>query len=239
MKLCFSGLERPIDLKPGLVTTLEVQNRVLFRRICSSLLSNEGRYAVEPYSLWEEDVELRPQDRFFFVNSPLELPWDRRELVNGLSKRMEELVLEDEAVRIDIETLAASMESSISQLALQLHSDYGFALNWDLKRYLKSFGFGVDAVADCTPFDNLINFFHLALDARVNSVFVFTNLKLFFSENEVRQLIEQMVFSGLSVLLLETVPDHSDYEVEQKYTIDQDLLESWLECQTEMPVSPQ
>lgn len=74
MKLVFAGLERPIELAAGECTTLEVANSTLFTRVVCSLMSGEGRYAQEPYSIWEGEAELRPKDVLFVIDNPLRLP---------------------------------------------------------------------------------------------------------------------------------------------------------------------
>ena len=225
MRLCLSGLEQTIELSRRFVTTMEVHNRVLFSRICHSLQSGNGLTAIEPYSIWEGDIEQKPEAQMLFIASPLLLPWADRDLANGISKRVEELLFEDEGVRLGIEGLFSSINSSIARMALQLHSDYGFTIGWELKRYLKLMGFGVEEAPDDSLFDKVIKFLEFSEDARLSRVLVFVNLKLFFSKKEVEQIIDQAVFSGLSMLLLEGVQDNASYENEKKYVVDQDFLE--------------
>ena len=56
MRLVFSGLESPVEVTPGRCSTIEVENQTLFTRIAQSLLSGEGRYATEPFSIWEGET---------------------------------------------------------------------------------------------------------------------------------------------------------------------------------------
>ena len=237
MKLCFSGFEGSIELEEGFAVTLEIHNRVLFSRVCQSLQSGAGQEAIEPYSFWGGDEEQRPGGQLLFVASPLTLPWDDREFVNGISKRMEELVFEDECIRRELEELSLSINSAIAQVALQLHSDYGFTIDWELKRYLKLLGFGIDGAPDESLFDKVIRFLQLAEDVRLSRTITLVSFKLFFSENEIAQILEQAVFSGLSVLLLENAPNQVSHRYERKYIIDQDFLEYWSDKQSDMSVS--
>jgi len=225
MRLCFAGLENTIELRTDSVATLEVHNRVLFRNVCESLASGEGADAVEAYTLWEDSTELRPTGQFLFASDPLNLPWQDKDLSNAAANRIEGLLLEDENVRIALEEMSVSVELLIQQLALQLSSDYGFALNWDLKRYLKSFGFGVDMMPSDSLFDKVIKFLRLAEDTGLKRTLVFVNLKLFLTEKELIQVYDQAFFSGLSMMLLENIADGRVFERERKYVIDQEFLE--------------
>ena len=235
MRLCFAGFENAIELRTDSVVTLEVHNRVMFRNVCESLMLGEGVDAVEAYTLWDGDIELRPFGQFMFVADPLNLPWQDKDLSNAAANKIERFLLEDESARMALEEMTASVELLIQRLALQMSSDYGFTLNWDLKRYLKYFGFGIDVMSDDSLFDKLIKFLRLAEDAGLKRTLAFVNLKLFLSEKELVQVFDQAVFSGLSLMLLENVADESEYPLECKYVIDQDFLEHNLLNQAECP----
>lgn len=228
MNVCFTGLNEPIIVGPDAVSVLEVQNRVLFCRLCSSLVSERGSEAEEPYTFWSDDgEEIKPEGRILFVLSPLSLPWTDKALSNGLSAKFERLVNEDEDARQGVEYAFACLKSRLSEVALSLESEYAFEIDWELKRYLRTYGFGVELIENEPLLDKLIKFLALAKDVSLSKVLLFANLKLFLSENELRKFYEQAFFSGLSVLLIENVRDGVYYEQERKYVIDQDLLESW------------
>ena len=228
MKLCFSGFGSPLLVDDAAVSVLEVQNRALFARVCGSLVSGLGVDAVEPYSLWgDDDVEMKAGAQFLVVASPLELPWDDKALSGGLAARFEHMAFEDEGVRHDIEDAFALLRSRLSQVALGFDSDYAFGVDWELKRYLRTYGFGVELADDEPLIDKLIKFLMLAKDASLKKALLFVNLKLFLAETELERFFEQAFFSRLSVLLIENTCDGSCHSRERKYTIDQDLLESW------------
>lgn len=144
MKLVFVGLEKPVELAAGECTTLEVANSTLFTRVACSLMSGEGRYAQEPYSIWEGDAELRPKDVLLVIDNPLRLPRDDKCYTSGLFKQMEREYLEDEELRRIIDELQRNIESCLLSLTLGMNADVEFGTEWELKRYLKFMGSGVD-----------------------------------------------------------------------------------------------
>ena len=73
---------------------------------------------------------------------------------------------------------------------------------------------------------NLIKFLKLASDASFDKQLVFVNLKTFLEPDEVQEFYRQAVFSKLSVLLLENIPDEASFEYERKMVIDLDFLQS-------------
>lgn len=227
MRICFSGLERPIDIEPSLPFVLEIENRVLFSRVIQSFLSEAGESAVEPYTLWSEaGKEIRPRGFAVFVANPFDLPWNDRVLMGEITSRLERIYREDEHIRSALEEVAQLLSSKVSFLAMQLQSDYAFEVDWDLRRYMKAFGFGVDFDDADALIDNLIKFMTLASDASLKKLIVFVNLKLFLSKNELERLYEQIFFSNLQVLFLENIRDMQYHEHEQKMNIDLDFLET-------------
>ena len=226
MRLVFSGLETPVDLEPGVVATLQVENATLFARLAQSLACPDGRLAPEPFTLWDGDAELRPSSKILLTESPLTLPWDDRSLMGEVVKRLEREFLEDEDLRLSIEALDGALSTKLLNLGLGMNSDYGFALEWDLKRYLKFRGFSTGVQESQSILDNLLNFLSLALDAGCKKVISFVNLKTFLTENDLKALFEYVFYSKLSVLLLENKPDGIMYDYERKIVIDLDFLES-------------
>lgn len=226
MRLVFSGLEDSIDLSFGRVSTLQVENEALFARIARSLACSDPLSALEPYSLWEDGVEVSPSSSLLFVSDPLSLPWDDRSLMGEVLKRIEREFLEDEDFRREVEGLDAELSSKLLRMGFGMNSDYGFGLEWSLSRYLKFRNFGVGMREDETLLENLLRFLSLVLDAGCKKVIVFVNLKTFLTENDLKELFGFVFRSNLRILLLENKRDDSIYEHELKISIDLHFLES-------------
>lgn len=228
MKLCFTGLNAPIQITPSSVSVLEVHNRALFARICSSLQSYKGEDAIEPFSLWDSDEkELNAQRALLFVSSPISLPWDEKRLLSGLASKIDLLVLEDLDRQARLEESVEQIRKNLYDLAFLLQSDYSLGVEWDLHRLLKVFNFDIDVDSNNSLLDKCIKFLSYVADTAPATALIFVNLKLFLLENELIELYKQAFFLNLKVLLVENIPDSTQREEEKKYIIDQDFLESW------------
>lgn len=225
MKLVFSGLENAVDIVPGFATTVQIENEALFARIVRSLASLRGREALEPFTLWEGDSEMKPSSALLVVPDALNLPWDDRALMGEVLKRIEREFLEDEDLRRAIESMDSTLSEMLLELGFGMNSDYGFALEWDLKRYLKFRGFGAGLQTDESLLDNLLNFLSLTLDAGCKKVVMFVNLKTFLTKNEVKALFDHVFYSKAMVLLLENKRDEIVYDYEHKMIVDLQFLE--------------
>lgn len=225
MKLVFGGLENSIDLMAGETAVLQVENAALFARIVRALQSGQGRYAAEPYTFWDGDNEIKPTAALMLVTDILCLPWNDRSFVAAVTKRIEREFLEDEELRIQIEAAERILQEKLGNLNFGFNADFGFGLEWELKRYLKFMGFGVAVQEEKTLLDNVLNFLSFALDAGCKKTIAFVNLKTFLTENELKALYDHVFFLKLSVLLLENKRDSAIYDHERKLTVDLQFLE--------------
>lgn len=225
MRLVFSGLENPLKLTAGETSVLQVENSALFARIVSSLQTGLGHQAMEPYSLWEDDGEVKPGNALMVVPDALNLPWDDRAFMTTITKRVEREFLEDEDLRMQVEEAERAIKMRLSRLNLGFNADLGFGLEWDLKRYLKFLGFGAAPQEDRSFLDNLLNFLSFALDAGCRKTIVFVNLKTFLTENELQMLYDHVFFLKLSLLLLENKIDTMSYRHDNKLAVDLQFLE--------------
>lgn len=203
MKVVFSGLEDAFELVPSVPFVLEIQNPTLFSRMCQSFAGNEGEFSVEPYTLWEGEEQLKTRDVFLPVYDVFTLPWDARVLGSLLHKRIETMLFDDEDVRLVLEGLNEQIMQRLFEISIFLHSDYAFASEWDVKKYMKAFSYGVEYNVDDTLFDSLIKFLGYARDMQFKGTLVFLNLSNFLTNKEYQSVLDKVFFEDLSVILLE------------------------------------
>lgn len=228
MKVVFSGFEDAFDVAPSLPFILEVQNPTLFSRVCQSLAGNEGEFSVEPYTLWLDDDQIKPKDMFLPAYDPFALPWDARILSAGLHKRVESLLFDNEEVRLSLEDLNEQIRQYLFQSSIYLHSDYAFLGEWDAKKYMKAFSYGVEYNANDRLLDNLIKFMGYVRDMQFFGTVVFLNLSKFLTKSEYQDVLDTVFFENLSVILLE---NNFTYTFDCKfihYRIDQEFIGEYI-----------
>lgn len=226
MRLMFLGADKPITIERGLARTLEVENCHLFARICRSIAPDGVEAPFEPFTLWDDEGnEVAPLRSLLMISDPLHLPWDNSELSGKLLIRMESLLFEDEDARSLFEEYGRRLRGFAQQLTHQVEGDYRFNVQWDMRRFLKAFGFAADRGEDLPFIDTLNMFLDFASDMKLERLIIFVNLKTFLEENEFAQFLDRVFFHGFEVLLLENKLCDIQYDKEQKTLIDQHFLE--------------
>lgn len=226
MNLVLSGFTDALVLGNDKVSVLEAHNRRLFSRICQSLVSELDDEALEPYALWDGEDRRSSRNYFLFVFNPFELPWSERALIGEVLERVEGMFMAEDGVRQEIESVGRTLSERVATLGLHLQSDYAFEVQWEMRKYLKAFDFGVEVDPSDSLLDNLIKFLKFASDAAFEKQLVFVNLKNFLIADEIEEFYQHTVFLKLNVLLLENAPDDASFENERKMCIDMDFFQS-------------
>ncbi len=236
MMVVFSGLDHPVYVESKRVTVMQVSSQSLFARITSALFSEQGEWACEPYTLWDDDErEIKAAEAFISISNPLNLPWKHKLLVGALHERLEECLNFDEDLRFEIQRLNAELMSCVSRVGFQFNADYEFKVEWNLRQYLRAFDYGLAVSASNTLLDNLILFVDLVADMCANRALLFVNLKTFLSKKDLNELYSRILFHGIPVLLLENQESEIYEEFEQKIIVDQHFVEYIIEKTSEGP----
>lgn len=214
-------LELDVDLGCGSVTTLRVTDKALFARVVESLLSEKGEYAKEPYLLFDEDGKrVSPKRKMLVLHTLPEVPLNDRVLVDKLLNRIRNVSEADTTIYEKIQGLSAKLNCVVEETAGFLFGDYSFAKDWDLGTYLKAFSF-LPQMGKCyTLLDNCIRLVELVTDVAPEMPLVMVNAKSFFTNEELWELFDRAVFSGVQLLLLETYNDKVSYEQERLIVVD-------------------
>lgn len=225
MKLSIEGIEQSISIAKGFPAVLEVQNKKLFSRICQSLLSGMGERAIEPYVLRRDDGNSQnAKTAFLAICNPFDLPWEERSLLGDLHEKIEDLYYSEDVARREIDQAAEDLRVKVASLGLRFQSDYDYAIEWDMGKYLKAFDFSVDEDPGNSLFDNLILFLKFLSDIQCGKIALFVNLKNFLEADELIEFYKTVFFCRLPILLLESSHDCRKFDMEKKVVIDEDFL---------------
>ena len=120
----------------------------------------------------------------------------------------------------DIEKKGAAGEGGAIQAALDLAKDNAT----DAQPYKIVVEPGEYTVGEDSLLDNCIKFFDLCVDVAPDSLVILVNSKSFFTQEELEILFDHAVFCGVDLLLIESWPCDTVYELECKTVLDQHFL---------------
>lgn len=219
MKIVFSNVPVSVELSDKKISVLEVINNHLFAQICNSLLEKDEELREMPFSLWNEDKEIKPEQNILFVDSPLSLPWDDKKLNNKFLEYVSKEINLDEHRRLRIVDAVSVINEEIFQVSSGFNASYELQTEWDMAKYLKMSHFSAEK-AGRLFFDNQIEFLNFISDVSFGGAVVFINLKKFFTQEQYTEWSNRVIFLGIQALLIETETSIQDNDNEDKQVID-------------------
>lgn len=229
MKVQLLRYDVEVSLSPEHVSTLEVLNRTVFARVVSSLLSEEGEKAAEPYQLWNDlGRRASPRKALLLVNNLPSLPSDNRTLLNKLygivGSELDASGMSEEA-----DALGQHLRALLADATNGMWGQYEFGLDWNQAAFMKAFSLMPACEEGESLLENCIAFLGFCVDIKLDMPIVLVNAKSFFAREELDRLFEQAVFLGVELLLLESWHDDDAHQKEAKTVLDQDFLVTWAE----------
>lgn len=219
MRIVFSTVPVSVELSDKKVSVLEVVNNHLFAEICNSLLTKDEELREIPFSLWNEDKEIKPEQNILYVDSPLSLPWDDKKLNNKFFEYVSKEINLDEQRRLRIVDAVSVINDEIFQVSSGFKASYELQTEWDMAKYLKMSHFSAEK-AGRSFFDNQIEFLNFISDVSFGGAIVFINLKNFFTQEQYTEWSSHVIFLGIQALLIETETSIRDNDNENKQVID-------------------
>ena len=215
-----------LSIGPEKVTTLEIENRHVFSRVASSLISERGEEAVEPYAIWDDAGKKKTAKGAFLVLSSLpELPLNDRTLLSKLYAKLAGSIRDDIELSDKIAGTTAELKNYFLDENIELWGQYEFGSTWDVAQVLKSFSFRPAADDDQTLLERMVNLFGLCADVNLGKPILLINAKSFFEPEELSEVASQAFFYGCPLMMLESWTDDSTHDWEQKTCIDQWFFE--------------
>lgn len=220
MKLVHKNMEHVLDFAPGCGVELVVENRPLFRRMTYDLAEqSDGGKGDWLLSEGEKPVEFSRYVDLTLQLSPFSL--NRKSLLTKLCATLEQRALSPAFYMKTVDLLAA-WERLVQELAgeLPMAIDCTKAAVGSL---LRASGLEVLEGED-SPVDNIFSYMELVRELDRERLFIFVNMRSYFSDQEVSCLLESACLHDFKVMLLESVA-RAPLPQLVRYTVDEDLCE--------------
>lgn len=223
MKLIFETPEFDFEIPEFNITSIDIENPVLFTRILTSLSVDDATLAPEKYRFYIDDKIVSFPRNSIAVLNPIDLPFKNSTLLTALYKKIEADITQDDLMLMELQELQIKMRSAYQRATLNYFSDYEFDIELDIKKYLKSFGFANRFDPDVSLIDNLMKFLEFVADISHDKVILIVNLKIFLSKNEYIELCKYAFFLKITLLSINSGVKLYNFDEEKNYIIDLDF----------------
>lgn len=226
MRLVFEKFEKSLVLRTDTINVLRVEDPSLFARCALSLVQGFPPDALEPACIFSDDDREIPMSKaLYFVGDALCVDLnDKRIVAAGIKLVAGRMLGLDGAIDM-LEKKNFEMESVFEDQFVQMSADYVLADSWDVTKYLKMLGFGVDDSGDLTLYDKVQHFLRIVADLFPEKVIAFVNLQTYLTRDQRVELCKMIASLQLCVLSYEQGVLYDSKHFENVLFIDANYLE--------------
>lgn len=225
MKLVFGNYNNHLEIKNGVINLIYSESPIVFANMVYTIAQAFPEKVSEPIFLTEKG-EKCSSDSVFYVGDICMIDFTDKRIVSRALKKFESLIIQDEERKGLLEKENEDIQEIMQDVFYQFHGNYAFLSDWDLVKYMKASGFGIDQSSDASLFDKLIHFMNISIDLFSDMVLCFVNVKRYLSKKQYAEFYELVLAGSLRVLLLEQDSPGDTVEFENYLYIDSDFIEA-------------
>lgn len=223
MKLVHPDIDFCLDLshKESVVAVCAIESPIRWREIQKELFlqqqGEEGQWVLS-----KENKELKLSKAVEMISNPLQLDENQRRITSAFLKSFAEKAVNEmywrkgQELNMAIQTFFCDMENEYS---------FGYHINpeIDFQALAKAMGFQIEAEYE-TDLERLLQYCILAKEVLHIQLFIFWNLRDYFSDKEISLFYDEIMNRDWNVLLMER-HEHTKIDGEKWYVIDKDNCE--------------
>lgn len=226
MKIVFEKFENTLMIEPGKISILHINDHSLFSRCAYSLVQEYTADVFEPAACFDDDNrELKIAESLFVVGDLLSFDLNDKRIVALAIKKLTSDIVDEGSFQGTLQEINLQMEEVFDGKFVQMSANYAFLNDWDVTKYLRMAGFGVDTDNDVTPFDKICHLLRIASDLFPGKAIALINLCTLLTQNQFDELCMLVASEQLMVLLYET-DDRIDFtHLDNRLFVDGDYVE--------------
>lgn len=188
-----------VQLDEKYVTSILIEPAELFREFVTKIwtqLGGEEEYII----LSEQDKEISFDKAADIITDLFQIDINNRKVINKLYQRLMEDIHESHLEQLLL--LQSSMEKLIINVCEQSEYPLNYEANPDFSELLKIYNVHVDNL-DSDIETRLISYVKLSHRLLNKKLFIFINLRSYFSDEKLDQLFQTLCYENVNILLIE------------------------------------
>ena len=220
MILCHPHIETAIDFTIHKVNTLAIENPKFFRSIILGLYDQLSGLSGD-FVLSENGKELNLGALTEIIDNCICLSMNSKTLLGKIASAMEKLAYSEDFY-FETSNMLHHVEQYINDLSFQLDCDVQCS-HQAIAGLLKASGLIIREEYE-SHLEKIVDYMELVREFNGHNLFIFINMRTFFSNNEIGEFFATVLSHNYNVLLVDGVSTNI-LKDEKRITIDADLCE--------------
>ncbi len=220
MKLMIPYFSAPICFEENILNSVVIENQKFFREIIDDIRcqidKNEGSIVFS-----KKDIPLNMSGNVEIISEFLELDLNCKNLISKVQSLMEKTAL-DELHYMETQKMLAAIEQYVQGLSFSCSCDVECG-KLTVSNLLKTTGIRF-AVSYRSHIEKLFDYMSLVRDLDKDKLFIFVNMRSWFTDEEMEIFAKTILLHKYYVLLIDNC-EYPKLESEKRIIIDRDLCE--------------
>lgn len=217
MRLVIPSLGFDFKLREGMVAVISLEDPIEYRKITSDLWRQYNGDWGE-VNIVDDSGILKFNDQVEVVMNPYALDSNNKKLITKLYK---ELSLDArESLSQETSNLYSQILEYLDLVTSLSHYDLTYDINSDITSLFKCFNLRVNVMNE-NLLEQLMDYIRIMNRLAGVSIFIFPNLKYYFSIEEIKQIYEFTAYERIRLIIVENLKS-SPIDTEQGWIIDFD-----------------
>ncbi len=208
------------EFNEGVINSLVIENRQLFRQFVSGIYSQiEGNEGEITLSVNYTPKEMRKEAELFLSFFPFEI--NKKSLLNKIIATIEKKAVDEEWFSQTNKLLA-----DIEKFALDITFDYSCDFDFNglsIASLIKALGITI-AESYQSELEKIIDYMQLIREYDRDKLFIFVNLRSYYSDEDIEKFYKTLILKKFDVLFIDN-KEYKRIEGERLVIIDEDLCE--------------
>ncbi|NLD50850.1 MAG: type II-A CRISPR-associated protein Csn2 [Clostridiaceae bacterium] len=222
MKLVHPLFSKPIEFKENIINVLIVENQSVFSNMVSDLLAQlnnqEGEFVLsrnyEPIAIAKE-TEL--------IINPFDITLNDKRIINRLYNELNRIASGEEILS-ETQRIRSEIEKYLTRIIENVDYFIDFESELDITSLLKASNIRI-TFSGSTLVEKVMDYINVLKNLCNTRLFLFVNIKTFFSDKELTELYKYIEYNKLDILIIENTVREKKFAQEAIRIIDVDLCE--------------
>lgn len=222
MIMRFRAIDEPFEISDEYVTYICIENKAYYSQILFSL------YNIIEYNIESDEIKLFEDEKLNIskvarlIVDVLSYDINNRLIQGKLYKKIEQMIIADEAVSYNIQSISNNLYTLFSELFLDIDTDLECKTSIEVKEFIKLFSVSFAEKNFNSIFDKVIGIIDIFAYLNDNTVIFFSNLSHFIPDDKIKEICKYATYKKVKVVLLEQGSEIIDKEYCKLYYIDND-----------------
>lgn len=214
-------LESPVYFEENTVNVIVVENSVHFRSFSERIINGINGFDTD-FRLSDEKFQSMELSKYAeFIIDPFAVDCSSKKI---LSKLAEEMTSISEQYTNELHDIMFRLNKIGGLMSVQSQFEATFSEVNDISKIIKLLDFSIDFEEKDT-LEKVIEYMKICRQYLGKKLFIFLNLKCFFSKEELAEFYKAVFYEKINILLLERMCYNDGIECEKVRIIDSDLCE--------------